>query len=216
MYQYLVSGMLTVVSVTAETASHRDSDDWRTMYQETVPVSFAKLLNWLTVHYTELEQEEEDVRRFRHTLQQLFRTYHKNKTRDMESWEDLNDVTVAAVVAIITKKVVDEGEVTLEQQSKVVTEIVDVMTRVGGADFLGSTLERLLSDDLAEQVIRVTSTKLAAYLGLTSLVNSKNKEKIIEKIKNYASDEVDKENEERSLTDTELLKEIVTVASDMK
>ena len=40
----LVPGMLALLSVTAETAGHRDSEAWRKLFQEKVPITFAKLL----------------------------------------------------------------------------------------------------------------------------------------------------------------------------
>ena len=142
----LVSGMLTLLSVTAETAANRDTDAWRTQFQEKVPVNFAKLLSWLTENFQELEQEEDRIQEFKQGLTSLLRTYHKERTKDQDSWEDLVDVTVAALIAIMTRRVAEEGEVIVEQQSKVVLTIVEVIVKIAGVNFIGEAIQRLISD----------------------------------------------------------------------
>ena len=208
-----LSGMLTILSVTAETASHRDT--WSLLYQEKVPVNFAKLLNWLTGNYDQVDIEDDHIAKYKQGIMNLFKIYSKNKSKDYESWEDLVDVTIAAVIAIMVKKVNEEGEVVIEQQSKVVTTTVEVITKVAGVDFTGAAVQRMLKD-LESEENQNKAPSLAAYLALSALVQSKNKIDIIDNIINMVKQELDNDAEERGISYTSLLQEIETVANEMK
>ena len=125
------------------------------------------------------------------------------------------DVTIAAVIAIMVKKVNEEGEVVIEQQSKVVTTTVEVITKVAGVDFTGAAVQRMLKD-LESEENQNKAPNLAAYLALSALVQSKNKIDIIDNIINIVKQELDTETEERGISYTSLLQEIETVANEMK
>ena len=206
----LVPGMLTLLSVTAETAGHRDSEAWRTQFQEKVPVNFAKLLRWITGNFTEFEQEEDSVQGFKQGITSLFRTYHKERIKEPDSWEDLVDVTVASVIAIMTKRVAEEGEVIVDKQSKIVNTIVDAVIKIAGANLIGESMERMIKDD-TEDGDNAANT-LAAYLGLVAMVNSSNKGAIVEYIEDFTKKQIDEEEEGSST----FFDEIRTIALDMK
>ena len=209
----LVPAMLTVLAVTAETASHRDSEAWRTQFQEKVPVGFAKLLRWITGNFAEFEQEEDNVQGFKQGVSSLIRTYHKERLKEPDSWEDLIDVTVASVIAIMTKRVAEEGEVIVDKQSKVVNTTIEAVIKIAGATLIGEAMTRMIKGD-TEDSDNAAHT-LAAYLGLITIVNSNNsKDAIIDYIEDFSKKQLDlKEEGESSRT---FLEEIRSIALSMK
>ena len=209
----------------AETAAHRGTADWAEVLEDHVPVSFAGLLKWLAFMggFQQLEQEDEDVGKFKQGLSTLFKVFN-NKGKSKESFEDLIDTTVAAVIAIIAKKVDEEDEVLLENQGKVVNTMTETMVKVAGANFVGAALERYLEEfkpedaDESEESPKLPSPKLAACLNMTALVKSDNKAAVVELIENIAKKEleVEEDNEEENNSEKDFLKQVQMVASDMK
>ena len=206
----------------AETAAHRGTADWAEVLEDHVPVSFAGLLKWLAFMggFQQLEQEDEVVGKFKQGLSTLFKVFN-NKGKSKESFEDLIDTTVAAVIAIIAKKVDEEDEVLLENQGKVVNTMTETMIKVAGANFVGAALQRYLEEFKPEDAVEIPklpSPKLAACLNMTALVKSDNKAAVIELIENIAKKEleVEEDNEEENNSEKDFLKQVQMVASDMK
>ena len=195
------------------------------MLEDHVPVSFAGLLKWLAFMggFQQLEQEDEDVGKFKQGLSTLFKVFN-NKGKSKESFEDLIDTTVAAVIAIIAKKVDEEDEVLLENQGKVVNTMTETMVKVAGANFVGAALERYLEEfkpndaDESAEIPKLPSPKLAACLNMTALVKSDNKAVVVELIENIAKKEleVEEDNEEENNSERDFLKQVQMVASDLK
>ena len=208
----LVPGMLALLSVSAETAGHRDSKAWRTLFQEKVPVNFAKLFRWITGNYAEFEQEEDSIQGFKQGITSLFRTYHKERIKEHDSWEDITDITVASVITIMTKKVEEEEEVIVDKQSKIVNTIIDAVIKIAGANLIGEAMERMIKDDTEDE--SKAANTLAAYLGLAAIVNSNNKAAIIEFIEDFSMKQVEKTAEGESIRT--FFEEIRSIALDMK
>ena len=208
----------------AETAVHRGTADWAEVLEDHVPVSFAGLLKWLAFMggFQQLEQEDEDVGKFKQRLSTLFKVFN-NKGKIKESFEDLIDTTVHAVIAIIAKKVDEEDEVILENQGKVVNIMIEIMVKIAGANFVGAALERYLEEfkpndaDESAESPKLPSPKLAACLNMTALVKSDNKAVVVEFIENIAKKElkVEEDSEEENNSERDFLKQVKIVASDM-
>ena len=221
---YILASHLELLTVTAETAAHRGTADWDEVLEDHVPVSFAGLLKWLAFMggFQQLEQEDEDVGKFKQGLSTLFKVFN-NKGKIKESFEDLIDTTVAAVIAIIAKKVDEEDEVILENQGKVVNIMIEIMVKIAGANFVGAALERYLEEfkpndaDESAESPKLPSPKLAACLNMTALVKSDNKAVVIELIENIARKEleVEEDSEEENNSERDFLKQVQIVASDM-
>ena len=223
-YNYILASHLELLTVTAETAAHRGTADWAEVLEDHVPVSFAGLLKWLAFMggFQQLEQEDEDVGKFKQGLSTLLKVFN-NKGKIKESFEDLIDTTVHAVIAIIAKKVDEEDEVILENQGKVVIIMIETMVKIAGANFVGAALERYLEDfkpndaDESAEIPKLPSPKLAACLNMTALVKSDNKAVVIKLIENIAWKELEDEedSEEENNSERDFLKQVQIVASDM-
>ena len=179
-----VSGLLTMLTVIADTSYHKDGDTWRDVYQEKVPVSFAKFLNWLTCSFEQFRDTEDSIDTLKKDFSSFMRSYYKNRQKDHESWEDVVDVTIAALLAIITKNINDDNDV--EQFDKVVTEMVEALVKVAGSDAIGVAVEKMLKD-FETEVQNDKDPTLSAYQGLAEMINSKNKSQIVSSVERMKS-----------------------------
>ena len=102
----------------------------------------------------------------------------------------------------------------VEQQSKVVLTIVEVIVKIAGVNFIGEAIQRLISD-VNEETGNAANT-LAAYLGLVALVKSNNKEAIIEFIEEFAKKKVENIEDEEGSSTKIFYEEVRTIALEMK
>ena len=195
--------MLSMLCVTAVACLHNDCQQWKQTYQEKIPVCLAKFLNWLTSNIDSVESESEILSAYQSGLLRLFKVYEKKKLKNADCWEDLMDVSVAAVLALMSKKLREEGEVSVEQHFKVATVFVTVLCKVAGVENVGQVVERMLKNSQEEEEKGPT---LAAYFSLATLVNSKNKNNLFEKILESVREEIEKDD--NSTSSMEYLKEL--------
>merc|ERR1712015_253416 len=101
---------MSMLSAAAETAATQHSEAWRIQYEDNLPVTFAKILSWLSSNLERLEEEDEEAREFSEGVRNFLSIYHRMKEKDPESWEDLMDVMVASIASLLSQKVEDEEE----------------------------------------------------------------------------------------------------------
>jgi len=198
-----VESFMSMLSVAAVASLSNDCEIWKQTYQVKIPVCVAKFLNWLTSNVDDVENESEILSAYQHGLLSLFKVYERKKLKNADSWEDLMDVSVAAVLALMSKKFREEGELSVDQHYKVATTFVTVLCKVAGVESVGEVVARMLKDYQDEEEKGPT---LAAYFSLATVVNSKNKDAIYVQIREVIQEEIEKDH--ISTSNMEYIKEL--------
>ena len=139
----LLKVVLPMLVVAAETASTRQSQDWKEQYEENIPVCFARMLCWLSANLGMLEEEEEAGKEFTAGIKQFLTIYNKLRQKDPDSWEDLLDVTVTSLASLMARKVEDQEDLVKEQMGRIINSMMDIVLGLAGQDEVTRAVEEL-------------------------------------------------------------------------
>lgn len=203
-----VGGVIQLLGEAATVASLGKGEGWEVLYQEKVPVCFAKLLSWLTNMGDKLDEVEGGISKLKKGVLALMKVYSKKK-KDQGSWEDVVEVMVAAIVSLLKKKVMAVGEVvlpgTVGDLGNISSILVDVIVKQGGGEILGSALMNILREpeDLS------VGGMAGAIVSLVSIVQCANRADVLDMIDKVIDEEIEKEEEEgERMGERELLGEV--------
>lgn len=178
----LLPGLLSMLVAAAETAASHSSEAWRMQYEDNLPVTFAKILSWLSSNLQRLEEEEEETRQFSEGVRNFLSIYHRLREKDPDSWEDLMDVMVASLASLLSQKVEDEEELVKEQLGEVISSMLGTLLSLAGHDEALKVVEELMekSEEQGERKRIVSS--LEEYKVVLRFIESDGKELLLEKI----------------------------------
>ena len=204
-----VGGVIQVLGEAATVSRMGKGEEWEHVYQEKVPVSFAKLLSWLTSMGDKLEEVDEGMGKLKKGVLTLMKVYSKNKEKDKGSFEDVVEVMIAAVVALLKKKVIALGEVVLPggvgELGSISTILVEAIVKQGGEDVLGEALVNLLKEPEETSIGGMTG----AVLMLASAVKFDKRVQVMDLVNELAVGEMEKEEVEgERMGERELLGEV--------
>jgi len=180
------------------------------LYQEKVPVCFAKLLSWLTNMGDKLDDVDGGVTKLKKGVGALVKVYSKNNERDKVSWEDLVEVMVAAVVALLKRKVVAVGEVVLPggvgDLGTISGILMESVVKQQGGDQVGLALRDMVQELEEEDSL---AGLLGAFLLVASVVKFDSRAEVVDKVEELVIKEMEKEEEEgERMGERELLGEV--------
>ena len=204
-----VGGVLQVLGEAASVSSMGRGEGWEHIYQEKVPVSFAKLLSWLTNMGDKLEEDEGGMVKLKKGVLSLMMVYNKNKEKEKGSFEEVVEVIIAAVVALLKKKVIAQGEVVLPggvgELGGISTILVDAIVKQGGSDIFGVAVMNLMKEPEETSIGGMTG----AVLLLSSAVKFANREQVMDMVDELVVAEMEKEEmENERIVERELLGEV--------
>ena len=214
-----VQSTVQVIAEAAAVSGMNSGENWEMLYQEKVPVSFAKLLSWVTSCGDKIEEDKDATLELKKGVSSIVITYARNKSQDEVSWEDLIEVMVAAVVALLKKKIVAIGEVMLPSSvvelgtiNRIFLE--SILRHTGGKEAMSMALQNMLSElDSAEGL----SADLGSILLICSVVKFDNTEELLNIIEKTISEQIDAEDiEGERISDRELLREVKAACKEAR
>jgi len=214
-----VGGVVGVLAEAATVAGMKKGTGWQVLYQEKVLVCFAKLLSWLTNLGDKLEDVEGGVAKLKKGVGAIVKVYSKNVEKDKHSWEDLVEVMVAAVVALLRKKVDTLGEVvipgTIGELGVISGVLVEVIIKQqGGGDMLGDNLVAMIEEVESEESL---SGMMGATLLIASVVKCVNRGDVIDRVEEIVVKALEKDEEEgERMGERELLGEVKAACMEVR
>ena len=205
-----VCGILRLICEAAKIAGLGIDAGWNDVYQDKVPVCFAKILSWLTNYSEKLSEIEGGVGGIKKGLVSIVKIYKKYDAKDKESWEDIIEVMVVAAISVIKKKIKSIGEVTIPHNISDIEGVgallIDaILKQSGGGDMISIALKSVLNDIENEDIGGTTG----AILAVISVVKSSERESIIDIVENCVEICLEKEEVEgERMGERELLGEV--------